>query len=108
MLRAEAKADTPEGEEIRAILASGKFVSMEMMVKLLIKAMAENPSKMYLLDGFPRTIEQAEFLKSKIGDPELVFYFDVPHDIVIERLVKRGQMSGRSDDNSEIIKKRLQ
>ena len=57
LLRAEAKADTPEGEEIRGILSSGAFVSMEMMVKLLIKAMNENPAECYLLDGFPRTLE---------------------------------------------------
>ena len=64
-----------------------------------------------IFDGFPRTIPQAEALKKMLderGDKvAAMIELDVPEDELMTRLIKRGQESGRADDNEETIKKRL-
>ena len=64
-----------------------------------------------IFDGFPRTIPQAEALKKMLderGDKvAAMIELDVPEDELMKRLIKRGQESGRADDNEETIKKRL-
>jgi len=64
-----------------------------------------------IFDGFPRTIPQAEALKKMLnerGDKvAAMIELDVPEDELMTRLIKRGQQSGRADDNEETIKKRL-
>ena len=64
-----------------------------------------------IFDGFPRTIAQAEALEALLNERDTsvsaVVGLEVPEEELIDRLVKRGQMSGRSDDNEETIKKRL-
>ena len=64
-----------------------------------------------IFDGFPRTIAQAEALKQMLAERghkvAAMIELDVPEDELMTRLVKRGQESGRSDDNAETIKKRL-
>ena len=64
-----------------------------------------------IFDGFPRTIPQAEALKQMLderGDKvAAMIELDVPEDELMQRLIKRGQDSGRADDNEETIKKRL-
>ena len=64
-----------------------------------------------IFDGFPRTIPQAEALKKMLderGDKvAAMIELDVPEDELMKRLLLRGQLSGRADDNEETIKKRL-
>ena len=64
-----------------------------------------------IFDGFPRTIAQAEELKKLLvargQDVTVMLELDVPEDELMDRLLKRGQASGRADDNEETIKKRL-
>ena len=74
----------------------------------------ENPEKEkqgVIFDGFPRTTEQAKALKEMLArrgsKVDIVIGLDVPESELIDRLIKRGKESGRSDDNLETIKKRL-
>ena len=64
-----------------------------------------------IFDGFPRTIPQAEALKNMLAerghDIAAMIELDVPEDELMKRLINRGKESGRSDDNEETIKKRL-
>ena len=64
-----------------------------------------------IFDGFPRTIAQAEALKVMLGergqDVTAMIELDVPEDELMSRLLLRGQLSGRADDNEETIKKRF-
>jgi len=69
LLRNESKAKTDEGEKIRKIQAEGGLVSMEITISLLIREMCSKPSECYIFDGFPRSKEQADFMREKICAP---------------------------------------
>ena len=62
----------------------------------------------YLIDGFPRTMEQALVFERNVGICSFVLYFNASHETLINRLMNRGKTSGRSDDNLDSIKKRLE
>ena len=73
---------------------------------------AEATGKGVIFDGFPRTIEQAKALKTMLAERgsqvHVVIGLEVPDEELVDRLVKRGRESGRSDDNQETITKRLE
>jgi len=58
----------------------------------------EKPSKYYLLDGFPRSIDQVQFMGNGLKEPILVLYLDVPAQIAIDRILQRAKTSGRGED----------
>ncbi len=60
-----------------------------------------------LIDGFPRALDQASVFESSIGLPKAVLFFECPEDEMEKRLLKRGETSGRADDNAETIRKRF-
>lgn len=61
----------------------------------------------FLVDGFPRTLSQAEKFEQQVRPCDVVLYFECPEKLMLERLGKRGKSSGREDDSPAIIKKRL-
>lgn len=90
MLRAAVKAKTPLGVEAKKIMDSGKLVSDEVMIGLVQERIAEpDCAKGFLLDGFPRTIAQADALRDAHIKIDFVIEMDVPDEEIIER------MSGR-------------
>ena len=105
MLRAEVSEGTPLGLEAKKIMDEGKLVSDEIVLGMVKNHIlkAENG---FLLDGFPRNINQAEQLDKLLDEINMpidkVIYFDVPFEVIKERLKSRG----RSDDNEETILKR--
>ncbi|MDG9728869.1 adenylate kinase [Ignatzschineria sp. RMDPL8A] len=105
MLRSEVAAGTPLGLEAKKIMDDGQLVSDEIVLGM-IKNQIEKAENGFLLDGFPRNINQAQALDElleEIGEPiQKVIYFDVPFEVIKERLLSRG----RSDDTEETIKKR--
>ncbi len=90
MLRAAVKAGTPLGLEAKKVMDAGQLVSDEIILGL-IKERLKQPdcAKGFLFDGFPRTIPQAEALRSQGVDLDLVLEIDVPDEEIIKR------MSGR-------------
>ena len=62
----------------------------------------------YLIDGFPRAVDQAKLFESHGLTPDKILFYDVPQETMIARCMKRAETSGRSDDNAETIKKRVQ
>lgn len=89
------------GQMVRKILDEGKLVDDQTTSKIVKdRLIAPDCERGFVLDGYPRTLEQV-----KIFDPgfDQVFYLDVPADVVVERLAKRG----RADDTKESIKTRL-
>ncbi|KFY85538.1 hypothetical protein V500_08309 [Pseudogymnoascus sp. VKM F-4518 (FW-2643)] len=113
LLRAEQERPGSEfGELIKEYIRDGKIVPMEVTVQLLENAMAEVVDKSggkgkFLIDGFPRKMDQAEKFEESVVKAAFVLFFDAPEDVMMERLVKRGETSGRSDDNVESIRKRF-
>ena len=113
VLREEIKKGTELGKTAKSYIDGGNLIPDELMVSILAKVYDGfgRGHKGVIFDGFPRTIPQAEALKKMLderGDKiAAMIELDVPEDELMERLIKRGQMSGRADDNEETIKKRL-
>lgn len=68
--------------------------------------MLDKPSKNYLIDGFPRALDQALHFEATACEAQTVLYFNVPEEICIARCMERAKTSDRSDDNQSTIKKR--
>lgn len=113
VLRNEIKNGTELGRTAKGYIDNGQLIPDELMVSILASVYDSfgNEHKGVIFDGFPRTIPQAEALKEMLGERghkiAAMIELDVPEGELMERLIKRGKESGRSDDNAETIKKRL-
>lgn len=112
LLRAHVKNETAIGRQVQQYLASGDLVPDGIVMDILRKPVVEaNKKGGYVLDGFPRTVEQAEIAYSvaqTLGvEVQIVVHLEVPRDELVRRLIERGQASGRSDDNLDVINHRL-
>jgi len=113
MLR-DAIADGSElGRRVQPILESGELVPDDLMIELIRERLqSEDAENGFVLDGFPRTMTQAEALDSmlaEIGRPlSAVFELQVPDEVALERLHRRAEEEGRADDTPEAIEKRLE
>lgn len=113
MLRAELKKKSPLGLQIEAIMARGELVSDEIVTTLLENYIngLEPEVKGVIFDGYPRTIAQAETLTAMLEKKKMsVILLDlyVEKEELIKRLLLRGQTSGRTDDNYDTIKQRIE
>ena len=112
VLRSEIAAGSELGKLAKSLIDNGQLISDELMVNILAaKLDALAGGKGVIFDGFPRTIAQAESLKAILEERgqkvTAMIELDVPEEELMDRLIKRGQESGRADDNEETIKKRL-
>lgn len=112
VLRAEIKNNTELGKVAKGYIDQGQLLPDNLIVDMLAaKLDSFEESKGVIFDGFPRTIAQAEALKQMLAargqSVTVMLDLDVPEEELMERLIKRGQESGRADDNEETIKKRL-
>lgn len=111
IFRENIKNKTELGKKVKSILDSGELVPDETVVDLVADEL-ESPEydNGYILDGFPRTVAQAEALDkylSKKGDKiDHFLTLEVPEDELVNRILSRGE--GRSDDTPEKIKTRLE
>lgn len=136
MLRAAVKAGSPLGEKVKAVMASGALVSDDIIIALIEERIQEPDCKNgFLLDGFPRTIPQAEALREQGIDIDYVVEIAVPDEEIVHRLSGRRMHEGsgrvyhvtynppkepgkddetgepliqREDDLEETVRKRLQ
>lgn len=101
------------GKTAKAYIDKGQLIPDELMVNILASVYDSfgKEHEGVIFDGFPRTIPQAEALKKMLDERghkiAAMIELDVPENELMVRLVKRGKESGRSDDNEETIKKRL-
>lgn len=113
VLRGEISKGTELGKTAKSYIDKGQLIPDELMVSILASVYDGfgKEHKGVIFDGFPRTIPQAEALKTMLKERghhiAAMIELDVPNDKLIERLIKRGKESGRTDDNEETIKKRL-
>ncbi|MEZ8764441.1 adenylate kinase [Vibrio alginolyticus] len=90
MLRAAIKAGTELGKQAKAVIDAGQLVSDEIILGLIKERIAqEDCANGFLLDGFPRTIPQADSLKEMGVDVDYVIEFDVADDVIVERMAGR-------------------
>ncbi|KAK4560991.1 bifunctional uridylate/adenylate kinase [Recurvomyces mirabilis] len=99
------------GDMIKDYIKEGQIVPMEVTIQLLENAMTstidKNGNRKFLIDGFPRKMDQAVAFEEKVVPSKFTLFFDCPEETMRERLLDRGKTSGRADDNEESIKKRF-
>ncbi len=93
MLRLEVEAQTPLGKEVADIMARGDLVSSAVVTALMRRRMRRHPGRRILLDGFPRSLENARDFVELCGPPELALHLDCDDTILIERILARGSGS---------------
>ncbi|GAA6006546.1 bifunctional uridylate/adenylate kinase [Rhodotorula paludigena] len=129
LLRAEqARPGSHFGAMIKEYITEGRIVPMEVTIKLLENAMRAAmsseagqakeagaaggnkgiPARRFLVDGFPRQMDQAVKFDETVCPSSLVLFLVCPEPILLERLLERGKTSGRDDDNAASISKRFQ
>ncbi|BBM98598.1 hypothetical protein Mp_1g14700 [Marchantia polymorpha subsp. ruderalis] len=108
LLREEVKKGTPVGLNCDKLMKEGKLVPVEVTLGLIEKAMTASGKSRFLIDGFPRAIDQAKAFEAKICRPDKVLFLECPKEVMEQRLLKRGESSGRSDDNQATIIKRFE
>ena len=106
LLRKEIELNTDLGKKVKNIMNKGELVSDSLVLEIVKKNLSKN-NKGWILDGYPRNLSQSNSLNdvlTEINQPlEMVFYLDIPEEVLIKRLLMRG----RKDDNEETIKTRL-
>jgi adenylate kinase len=112
VLRAEVAAGTDLGKRVAVLMERGDLVPDDVIVDLMLpRILAAARSNGYLLDGFPRTVEQAERIHVVAAEdevpPDAVVYLDVAEDELVRRMLKRAEIEGRADDNLETVANRL-
>lgn len=132
LFRAIVKEDSPLGQKVKSLIDNGQLVPDEVTIEIVKKRLGEQDCQNgYILDGFPRTVEQAKALE-KLTHIDSIILVDLPFDVIIERLSSRRTCSGcgeiysaqnytsstcekcgasliqRDDDKPEIIKHRLE
>lgn len=112
ILRAAVKNGTEMGKKAAEFMDAGKLVPDSVVIGIVRDRIREPDAQPgYVLDGFPRTLEQADALKAmlaEIGTPlQCALNLDVRDQTLIDRLLERAQKEGRADDTEPVIKSRL-
>jgi adenylate kinase len=108
ILRAAVKAKTELGLKAEGYMSAGELVPDDLILDLIRERLnQEDTANGWLLDGFPRNVEQAEFLSELLDEIEqtceFVINLEVPDDMLVARMLSRG----RADDKEEVIRNRL-
>ncbi|WP_282036175.1 adenylate kinase [Saccharicrinis aurantiacus] len=112
LLRAEISGHTQLGTIAKSFIDKGELVPDETIIGMIDnKIESLVGAKGVIFDGFPRTVAQAEALEELLAEHNskvsVMVNLEVPKEELVERLLKRGETSGRSDDNLETIEKRI-
>ena len=113
MLREEMRNGTSPGNQIKELIEKGELVPDETVIEMIRRKIHKNKDACgFVFDGFPRTVEQAKALDAMLEEEgsaiNMMITLEVEENTLIERIMKRGEISGRADDtNSETIKNRI-
>ena len=113
ILRAAVAQQTDLGKKAKFYMNAGNLVPDELILGMIRERLtADDTTLGWILDGFPRNVEQAAFLDellTEISQPfECVVNLDVPDEVIVSRLTQRGLQEGRADDTEETIRHRLE
>jgi adenylate kinase len=112
ILRSEVARGTETGKEVARIMAAGDLVPDDVIIRI-VQGIVRDPdvSSDVLLDGFPRTLEQARALDSMLAQEghrvDFVVALDVPENVLVDRILHRAQVEGRADDTRKAIAERM-
>ena len=112
MFRDAVAVRTPLGRKVAPILERGDLVPDELTIALIGERLsAPDAADGFVLDGFPRNLEQASALDELLGGLgkglDAILFFDLPDEQAVERLERRAGLEGRTDDTPEAIQRRL-
>jgi adenylate kinase len=112
ILRAEVSRGTEIGKEVGRIMAAGDLVPDDIIVSIVRQRLPESEAGPgVLLDGFPRTLEQARALDEMLAEEghrvDFVIALDVPEEVLVKRILHRAAVEGRADDTKEAIAERM-
>ena len=113
MLRAERAAGSELGRKVEAIMARGDLVPDDVIIDVVRERLEQaDTASGFILDGFPRTLPQAEALDRMLAEMErevtLVLLFQLPAEVAEQRLRRRALEEARFDDTPEVIRRRLE
>ena len=112
LLRALVEAGTDLGHRVGEVIDRGELVPDDLMIAVMADALGDGATGGYVLDGFPRTVAQADMLEqegSPLAAPDLAVHLDIPDAVVHQRLAQRAREEGRADDaDADVIERRLQ
>ncbi|XP_036026357.1 adenylate kinase isoenzyme 1-like isoform X1 [Onychomys torridus] len=110
LLREEAQRRTQRGRQIRDIMQQGRLVPTGLILDMISDNLLSRPeSRGFLIDGFPRELEQAKEFERIVGRaPNIVMVFDCSMETMVRRVLRRGQVEHRADDSEPAIRKRLE
>jgi adenylate kinase len=111
IFRANIKNETELGKQVKDILASGGYVTDEITNAIVRDRLRQEDAEGgFLLDGYPRTLAQVDALDAMLAEDghalDAVLELTVDEDAVVQRLLKRAEIEGRSDDTEEVIRER--
>ena len=110
MLRAAVSAGTPVGLRAKAVMDSGQLVGDDIVIAIAEERLGQ-ADEGFILDGFPRTLAQAEALDGLLdrldSSLDCCLALTAETNAVVERLLKRAEIEGRADDNEETIRERM-
>jgi len=112
ILRAQVEAGTPLGVQVKAYLDRGELAPDSLVIDIIRHRLSEPDTRPgFILDGFPRTVRQAEALDAllvELGRPlDAVLYLQVDRESLLERLGHRAEVDQRSDDRPDVIAHRI-
>jgi adenylate kinase len=112
ILREQRRAGTPLGERVKGYMDRGELVPDEVMIEIVRERLRQpDTARGFILDGFPRTVPQAQALDRMLAELgkqiEKVIYLQVGRRALIDRLVHRGQLSDRPDDDPAVAARRI-
>jgi adenylate kinase len=112
MFRAAIASGSELGRRVEPILAAGDLVPDELTIELIRDRLGEqDAARGFVLDGFPRTLSQADALDAMLTEIgrqlDTVLFFDLADEVATERMLGRARAEGRNDDTPEVIARRL-
>jgi adenylate kinase len=112
LLREQVAAQTDLGKQAKEIMDKGELVSDRIVIGMIKNKLEEHQGGPgFIFDGFPRTVDQARGLRNALTDIDervgVMISLEVPREELVKRLLKRGEETGRSDDNLETINNRI-
>ena len=110
ILRSKSKQNDDLGNELKNIMSSGKLVSDDILNRIVAEKINTDCKNGFLLDGYPRTLNQSKFLNNFLSDSSLeinfIFNIDIDFSLLKKRILNRAKEEGREDDNLNVIETR--